>query len=60
MPEPSLLTDWLVGWLAGSLAVLSTSFSISGIQTKQSPPTRLRLFLKDGSCNRWLGGTVLG
>ena len=41
--EPSLLTGWL--------AVLSTSFPISGPQTGQNPATRLRLSLKDGSCN---------
>ena len=47
-------------WLASWLAVLSTSFSIPGVQTKQSPATRLRFFLKDGSCNCWLGGTMMG
>ena len=45
--EPSLLTGWLAGWLA----VLSTSFPISGPQTRQNPATRLRLSLKDGNCN---------
>ena len=47
MSEPSLLTDWLTDWLA----VLSTSFSISGPQTRENPATRLRLSLKDGNCN---------
>ena len=41
--EPSLLTNWL--------AVLSTSFPNSRTQTRQNPATRLRLSLKDGSCN---------
>ena len=31
--------------------MLSTSFPISGPQTRQNPATRLRLSLKDGSCN---------
>ena len=37
---------------ANWLAVLSTSFPISRTQTRQNPGTRLRLSLKDGSCNR--------
>ena len=51
------LASWLAGWLAGCVVNLVFNFRNPD---KAERCNEVETFQIDGSCNRWLGGTVLG